>query len=1019
MKKATIGLVFLFTATLLSPLVAEHVPNGPYTGEHLNRIAFPIGGIGTGMFCIEGTGAITSLSVHHGMQFFNEPCSFAAVCVLGDQPANNKTRLLEGPLPDWKYFGRPGSGSGSGGTTYGLPRFKECTFNCRFPFAIIDLKDKSLPIDVQLLAWSPFTPPDADSSGLPVGSIEYKFMNRSATAQNLIFSFNTKNFMQGRSPTIRAFENGFALFDESNEGTSAETGGGFAFYVEGVGKDNVKPIVDHCWFRGGWWDAFTIAWDNVEKGRIINNPPVEKNAPGATLAVPFDLKPGESKTLRLLTAWYVPTSKLSIGNAPASSIGSAFTKPAAGAGTGQQPVEGFLGKKLINTFNPGGDGRTGTLTSPAITLAKKNIHFLIGGGLGPDCAIQLVIDGVAVRTASGRNEEKLVWDSWNVAEFTGKEANIRIIDHATGGWGHINVDHIVMSDEPIADLRTGKGNEITADPGRISLIADFEGDSFGDWGVEEFKQPTPATAVCPPGGACCAPGDVCCPEPVPSNYVPWYARKYKSLREVADTWSERYDELKKRSEKFTNAFYDSTLPPEVLEAVAANLTILKTPTVLRQHDGRLWCWEGCSDGGGCCAGSCTHVWNYAQAICHLFPSLERSLRQSEYFEGSREEGRQAFRVNLPITPGGVAWDAADGQLGGIMKACREWKVLGDDAWLKAYWPRIKLSMDYMIKKYDPRHTGLLEEDHHNTYDINYFGPDGHCGTFYLGALTAMVEMGTRLKEDISLYAKLLKAGKGRIVKDLYNGEFFIQIVQKDGLDRNFSPIDPKDQSEGYCEIAAKVNEQGPKYQYGIGCLSDGVLGLWMAKTAGIDADIIDPTLVKSHLLAVFKYNFRKDLSEHSNPQRPSYAMGDDGGLLLCTWPNGGKPLLPFVYSDEVWTGIEYQVASHLMMLGCADEGLEIVKTLRKRHDGVRRNPYNEYECGHWYARAMSSYGLLQGLTGVRYDAGTKTLYIDSKVGDFRSFLSTNTGYGTVVYKGGKATLEVRSGTIPVKKIEHR
>ena len=127
-------------------------------------------------------------------------------------------------------------------------------------------------------------------------------------------------------------------------------------------------------------------------------------------------------------------------------------------------------------------------------------------------------------------------------------------------------------------------------------------------------------------------------------------------------------------------------------------------------------------------------------------------------------------------------------------------------------------------------------------------------------------------------------------------------------------------------------------------------------------------------------------------------------------------MIPFVYSDEVWTGIEYQVASHLMMFGCVDEGLDIVRTLRKRHDGVRRNPFNEYECGHWYARALASYGLLQGLTGVRYDAVTKTLYVDSKIGDFRSFLSTNSGFGTVVFKDGKATIDVKSGTIPVEQV---
>jgi hypothetical protein len=100
-----------------------------------------------------------------------------------------------------------------------------------------------------------------------------------------------------------------------------------------------------------------------------------------------------------------------------------------------------------------------------------------------------------------------------------------------------------------------------------------------------------------------------------------------------------------------------------------------------------------------------------------------------------------------------------------------------------------------------------------------------------------------------------------------------------------------------------------------------------------------------------------------------------------------------------------------------DEGLEIVRVCRDRYDGTRRNPFNEYECGHWYARALSSYGLLQGLTGVRYDAIDKTLYIDSQVGEnFRSFLSTETGFGIVGLKEGKPFVEVKSGAIDIKKV---
>jgi hypothetical protein len=161
---------------------------------------------------------------------------------------------------------------------------------------------------------------------------------------------------------------------------------------------------------------------------------------------------------------------------------------------------------------------------------------------------------------------------------------------------------------------------------------------------------------------------------------------------------------------------------------------------------------------------------------------------------------------------------------------------------------------------------------------------------------------------------------------------------------------------------------------------------------------------------------KDNLSDHANPQRPSYALGEEGGLLLCSWPKGGKLSLPFVYSDEVWTGIEHQVAAHLMLTGNVKEGLDIVRASRNRYDGRVRNPFNEYECGHWYARALASYGYLQCLTGVRFDAVERTLYVDSKVGDFTSFLSTETGFGNVILKDGKVSVKEVFGKIPVEKL---
>ena len=290
-----------------------------------------------------------------------------------------------------------------------------------------------------------------------------------------------------------------------------------------------------------------------------------------------------------------------------------------------------------------------------------------------------------------------------------------------------------------------------------------------------------------------------------------------------------------------------------------------------------------------------------------------------------------------------------------------------------------------------------------------------CTSFYLGALLAMTKMGAALGKEVSQYKELLQRGKKYMETKLFDGEYFNQQIVWEGL-RTPSPLAQKEETWNVnysAEALELLKREGPKYQYGSGCLADGVLGCWIAKVCGLD-DFIDPAKVRSHLRAVHQYNLKTDLSDHVNPQRPAYACGKEGGLLLCTWPKGGKLTLPFVYSNEVWTGIEYQVASHLMLMGEVEKGLEIVREARQRYDGRVRNPFNEYECGHWYARAMSSYGLLQGLTGIRYDAVEQTLYVDSKIGsDFESFLSTATGFATVGLKQGTPFIEVKYGDIHI------
>jgi len=524
-----------------------------------------------------------------------------------------------------------------------------------------------------------------------------------------------------------------------------------------------------------------------------------------------------------------------------------------------------------------------------------------------------------------------------------------------------------------------------------------------------------------PAGSECEAGSSCCPEPAPA-WRTFYASQWRDARDTAAYVHRNYSSLRSRTVAFQRALLGSTLPGEVLDAVSANLAILKSPTVLRQQNGNLWCWEGCFTGSGCCAGSCTHVWNYAQAFPHLFPQLERTLREQELRRSMDEKGHVNFRAALPDGPAGHSYHpAADGQLGGIMKVYRDWQISGDTEWMKELYPFAKRSLDYCIEKWDPDHKGGLFEPHHNTYDIEFWGPDGMCGSIYTGALSAMAAMATALgkQRDSGDYAALAGKSARFMEKALFNGEYFEQKVQYRGL-RDTSFLDviegrkPDAESNGMLPLLKK---EGPKYQYGKGCISDGVIGAWMSLIYGIDTPL-DRKKVRSNLLAIHRHNFRRTLATHANCQRPGYALGNEPGLLLCSWPRGGKPTLPFVYSDEVWTGIEYQVASHMISEGLVQKGLEIVKAVRSRYKGDVRNPWNEYECGSYYARAMASYALLGAVSGFRYSAVDQTLWFAPKLGrnPFTVFFSTATGFGTVTLTKTALTVSMIEGTLPLKRI---
>lgn len=527
-----------------------------------------------------------------------------------------------------------------------------------------------------------------------------------------------------------------------------------------------------------------------------------------------------------------------------------------------------------------------------------------------------------------------------------------------------------------------------------------------------------------PHGATEVEGKVGCrtvPADVPPPWRPYYSTLWKDARDVALYVEQNFSSLHTRTVRFKEALFSSTFPPYVLDAVSANLAILKAPTVLREANGNVWGWEGCFPDAGCCHGSCTHVWNYAQSMPHLYPQLERTLRNLELVRSMDSRGHVTFRGAIPDGPvDHNSPAAADGQLGGIMKVYRDWQISGDGAWLRTMYPLAKRSIDYCISAWDPDHRGALFEPHHNTYDIEFWGPDGMCTSIYLGALSAMAEMAAEVgaSADVAFYGNLAKTSAAFMDQHLFNGDYYQQKVEfRDLRDQSFARL-IADVNEHSSEMQQLLKREGPKYQYGSGCLSDGVIGAWMANIYGICTPLTEQH-VRSTLTAIFRNNFKTDLSQHANPQRPGYAMGQEPGLLLCSWPRGNKPTLPFVYSDEVWTGIEYQVASHLIHEGFVEEGLTIVKALRSRYNGHTRNPWDEYECGNWYARAMSSFALVGALSGFRYSAVDRVLHFGPrlKTRPFTSFFSTASGFGTIALDARSVSVRMVEGELHIEKLQ--
>ncbi|MDQ2730928.1 MAG: glycoside hydrolase family 116 protein, partial [Armatimonadota bacterium] len=837
--------------------------------------------------------------------------------------------------------------------------------------------------------------------------------------------------------------------------------------------------------------------------------------------------------------------------------GTAFGPgPSAGTEGSQQAVSGFHGHGLVNTYR-GGDEPQGRMTSDPFTIARHSIRLLVGGGSSPETAVHLLVDGKVVRSASGHDNERLDPVLWDVSDLQGQQARIEIVDHASGAWGHINVDDIVMTDRaddaavlqllsqliPAAftslnyvggqvSVTTGAATgaayplpPVVSLPGRLKfgafrsigggtvLVQDAAGPllmsrkvgrgqslwvagplipgggfshtspqlwnaaaflsalagsgmsipsgqpadapGFGDYALattagnssvllasanlQEAWQtwdkkgnfnwggmPPPDLLELPPTApGVSAYGGVSAEAVAPAHgsvditflftwrlpnlYAPsgaavgnHYATLWPDARAVAVELAADPARMVERTAKFRSVFYDSTLPYWLLDAVTSQAGILRHRGVVFQlAAGDIYGWEGSN---GCCGPTCTHVWGYEQSLSSLYPELERRMRFIDFKHQQAPDGGIHNRTDWPSppTPTGEG-PFADGHSSCVLKAYREALNTSEATWLTDYWPQIQKAVDHLIamdaagKEPD----GIIEGDQPNTYDCSIHGANSFIGAYYLAALRAGEEMALRVGDapTAARYRQIFEMGSRNLVARCWNGDYFQQDLP--------------------------TYMQGGS-EYGPGCLSDQLIGQWWANLLGLGY-LVPQDHVRKALASIFQYNWLPDMSAWHHNQR-WFAGGKDKGLLVCSWPRGGRPDHPIYYCDEVWSGIEYQVASLMLHEGMITEGLSIARGVRDRYDGIprppiARNPWSELECGGHYARAMSSWSLLRTLSGFHHDAPNGHVAFSPQVtpDKFSSFFTTAEAWGSLRQtRTGKVQtnqIQIAEGQIVLSRLE--
>ncbi|MBK8978940.1 MAG: hypothetical protein IPM29_23820 [Planctomycetes bacterium] len=955
----------------LRALTARGEPE-EFRGDDLATIGMPVGGICAGQVYLTGDGRLVNWDVDnrhansgYGSVNYQE----------GRRPTDRVERSdrLTAAAEVRQGFAvavrRPGDATPEVRT---LDRggFDDVRFRGAWPIGGVRYADRTAPVAIELTAFSPFVPLEPDDSALPATLLQYTVRNASDAALEVTLGGWLENFVCRHSAAE-------AL----------------------VGRVTLQQ---RC------------AGD-AELAAVVAGARLVEPAAGAPLRPPIVFADFEGDDYG---DWKVG--------------GTAFgERPAAGTLPRQQPVAGFEGRGLVNTFL-GGDPPTGRLESPPFTIERAFVSFLIGGGghAGATCMNLVLDDGRVARSATGRDDERLARRTWDVRDLAGQRARLVIVDAASGPWGHVNVDQIEFRDDPPAgevdDLRQLDDHGTTC----LALLDAAGGERL--WAAAVDADPARALAALRPvaDGAAGEPSGAT-PQDRPTGAVgarltlkPGEARtltfaiawNFPNLRNggrlVGHRYAKRFRDalavvrhLARDGARLTattllwhDTWYDSTLPYWLLDRLHSTVANLATNTCQWWRNDRFWAWEGV----GCCSGTCGHVWNYAQAPARLFPSLERSVRELQDFAPGvgfdPTSGQIGFR--------GEGWRmwAADAQCGYVLKVWREHLCGSDDAFLARLWTRVRQALEFLVARDaegQDAPDGLLEGRQHNTYDIDYFGVNPFSGWLYVAALRAGQAMAAEVGDTDSeaRYRDLAEQGRQRLVE------------------RSFDP------KLGYFVQRVDLAEH-PDWQVGDGCLADQLFGQSWALQVGL-AEVVPPREEAAALDAIWRFCWAPDVGPQNRAHAPErwFARPGEAGLFTCTWPRSAH-LGPRStrYRDEVWTGIEYQVASHLAWAGRVTEALAICRAVHERYHPAKRNPFNEVECGDHYARAMASWAVLLGLSGFDYHgpAGRLAFAPRLRPDDFRCAFTAAAGWGSFaqVRERGVQTarVELRHGRLRIAEL---